>query len=120
MLISLIGMGLSCFGISIFKIIGDSVGAILRILSYYQRKYIILYLFFKNPSESNIYDYMIVACVIIMICSFGAGLGVIPNLIAVELFDSSARNKANSVACMVNWLSNLCVTLSFQFINVIF
>ena len=41
MLISLIGMGLSCFGISIFKIIGDNVGAIIRILSYYQRKYII-------------------------------------------------------------------------------
>ena len=55
-----------------------------------------------------------------MVCSFGAGLSVIPLMITVELFDSSARNKANSVACMVNWISNLFVTLSFPFINVTF
>lgn len=78
MLISLIGMGLSCFGLAIFGIVSDS-------------------------TEDKTWNYAIVACVVTYICSFGAGSGSIPNLITVELFDGDARAKANSIACMVNW-----------------
>lgn len=67
MLISLIGMGLSCFGLAIFGIVLDY-------------------------TADKAWNYAIVACVVVFICSFGAGSGKFSSIVCCfnksSIFDS--------------------------------
>jgi hypothetical protein len=45
-------------------------------------------------------------------------IGAIPWLITSELFDSSARGKATSIACFANWGGNLLVVAVYPSILV--
>ncbi|CAI5442071.1 unnamed protein product [Caenorhabditis angaria] len=62
-------------------------------------------------------SYSAIGFVLLFVISFATGPGAIPWFFVSEIFDSSARGNANSIAVMVNWAANLVVGLSFLPIN---
>ncbi|CAD6197531.1 unnamed protein product [Caenorhabditis auriculariae] len=62
-------------------------------------------------------SYAAIAFVLLFVISFATGPGTIPWFFVSEIFDSSARGNANSIAVMVNWMANLFVGLTFLPIN---
>lgn len=65
------------------------------------------------------FSYITIVFAVLYIVFFAIGPGAIPWLITSELFDSSARGKATSIACFVNWTCNYLVVLSYPYIQVI-
>jgi SP family facilitated glucose transporter-like MFS transporter 1 len=76
-LLSLFGMCISCFSLAAFAIISEKTGI----------------------KELN---YVVVSFVVLYKCFFDAGVGSIPGLITVELFDAASRGKAVSIAVFSN------------------
>ncbi|KHJ83767.1 transporter, major facilitator family protein [Oesophagostomum dentatum] len=62
-------------------------------------------------------SYGAIVFVLLFVFSFAAGPGAIPWFFVSEIFASSARGNANSIAVMVNWTANLLVGLSFLTLN---
>ncbi|EFO99132.1 hypothetical protein GCK72_008039 [Caenorhabditis remanei] len=62
-------------------------------------------------------SYSAIVLVLLFVISFATGPGAIPWFFVSEIFDSSARGNANSIAVMVNWAANLLVGLTFLPIN---
>ena len=54
-----------------------------------------------------------ISAAFVFICSFSMGTGCIPWLILAELFPTSIRGKASSIAVATNWTSSFIITLSF-------
>lgn len=54
-----------------------------------------------------------ISAAFVFIISFSMGVGGIPWLILAELFPTSIRGKASSIAVCTNWTSSFIVTLSF-------
>jgi MFS transporter, SP family, solute carrier family 2 (facilitated glucose transporter), member 3 len=54
---------------------------------------------------------------LVFVSSFAVGLGPIPWLIVAEMFDSKYVATAMSITCVINWLCNFLVGLSFPFFN---
>ncbi|KIH67359.1 MFS transporter, SP family [Ancylostoma duodenale] len=62
-------------------------------------------------------SYGAIVFVLLFVISFATGPGSIPWFFVSEIFASSARSNANSIAVMVNWTANLIVGLTFLSIN---
>ncbi|CAI4226279.1 unnamed protein product [Auanema sp. JU1783] len=62
-------------------------------------------------------SYAAIVGVLLFVVSFACGPGSIPWFFVSEIFASSVRGNANSIAVMVNWLANLVVGLTFLPIN---
>ena len=92
LLLGMIGMSVFSFGLAITRVIGEK----------------------ENLDWLN---YLTVVCAVAYIVFFSIGPGAIPWLITSELFESSARGKATSIAVFVNWFSNFIVTVTFPFIE---
>jgi SP family facilitated glucose transporter-like MFS transporter 3 len=54
--------------------------------------------------------------ILVFVSSFAIGLGPIPWLIVAEMFDSKYVATAMSLACIINWLCNFLVGLTFPFL----
>lgn len=54
---------------------------------------------------------------LLFVISFAIGLGPIPWLIVAEMFDAKYVATAMSLTCVINWLCNFLVGLSFPFFN---
>uniref|UniRef100_A0A8R1DHT0 MFS domain-containing protein n=1 Tax=Caenorhabditis japonica TaxID=281687 RepID=A0A8R1DHT0_CAEJA len=67
--------------------------------------------------DHPIASYAAIGFVLLFVISFATGPGAIPWFFVSEIFDSSARGNANSIAVMVNWAANLIVGLTFLPIN---
>ncbi|KAI6228454.1 General substrate transporter domain containing protein [Aphelenchoides besseyi] len=61
--------------------------------------------------------YASIAFVLLFVISFATGPGSIPWFFVSEIFPSSARGNANSIAVMANWTANFIVALSFLQLN---
>ncbi|EYB83059.1 hypothetical protein Y032_0344g3089 [Ancylostoma ceylanicum] len=62
-------------------------------------------------------SYGAIVFVLLFVISFATGPGSIPWFFVSEIFASSARGNANSIAVMVNWTANLIVGLTFLSLN---
>ncbi|KJH49448.1 MFS transporter, SP family [Dictyocaulus viviparus] len=62
-------------------------------------------------------SYGAIIFVLLFVISFATGPGSIPWFFVSEIFASSARGNANSIAVMVNWTANLIVGLTFLSLN---
>lgn len=62
-------------------------------------------------------SYGAIVFVLFFVISFATGPGSIPWFFVSEIFASSARGNANSIAVMVNWTANLIVGLTFLTLN---
>ncbi|KAE9420349.1 hypothetical protein Angca_004934, partial [Angiostrongylus cantonensis] len=62
-------------------------------------------------------SYGAILFVLLFVISFATGPGSIPWFFVSEIFASSARGNANSIAVMVNWTANLIVGLTFLSLN---
>ncbi|KAK6060511.1 transporter, major facilitator family protein [Cooperia oncophora] len=62
-------------------------------------------------------SYGAIVFVLMFVISFATGPGSIPWFFVSEIFSSSARSNANSIAVMVNWTANLIVGLTFLSLN---
>lgn len=67
-------------------------------------------------SKSVIYSYLSIAAIIVFICCFAVGLGPIPFIYATEVFRQEARGAALAVCMTLNWISNLILSLSFEYL----
>jgi len=65
-----------------------------------------------TPTEAS--NYISIGLIFIFLAFFSIGPGAIPWLIAPELFTSSPRPKAMSIANTTNWLCNFTVALAFD------
>jgi MFS family permease len=61
--------------------------------------------------------YIAVIAVIAFVISFAIALGPVPFLLIGEIFPSSCRAYAMSIAIAVNWLCNFIVALTFPQLN---
>lgn len=67
--------------------------------------------------ESNvIFSYLSIFCIIIFICCFAVGLGPIPFIYATEVFRQDAKGAALAIAMTINWIANLILSLSFEYL----
>ncbi|CCD72383.1 Facilitated glucose transporter protein 1 [Caenorhabditis elegans] len=71
----------------------------------------------QNSGGDKWASYSAIGFVLLFVISFATGPGAIPWFFVSEIFDSSARGNANSIAVMVNWAANLLVGLTFLPIN---
>uniref|UniRef100_A0AC35TPW5 MFS domain-containing protein n=1 Tax=Rhabditophanes sp. KR3021 TaxID=114890 RepID=A0AC35TPW5_9BILA len=69
----------------------------------------------SNVTEAikSIGSYASIAFVLLFVVSFATGPGSIPWFFVSEIFTSSARGTASSIACMVNWTAAFLVGLLF-------
>lgn len=72
-----------------------------------------IFLYFKNSSVY--YSYLSIVCIIAFIMSFAIGLGPIPFIYVAECFKQNARSAAFAVCMFTNWMANLILTLSFEY-----
>ena len=61
--------------------------------------------------------FVAVVSMMLYVCFFELGLGPIPWLIVAEMFDAKYVATAMSLSCIVNWVCNFFVGLSFPFIQ---
>lgn len=69
-------------------------------------------------SSNIIYSYLSIFCIIVFICCFAVGLGPIPFIYATEVFRQEARGAALAVCMTTNWIANLILSLSFEYLAV--
>lgn len=62
-----------------------------------------------------IFSYLSIACIILFICCFAVGLGPIPFIYATEVFPQEARGAALAACMTLNWISNLILSLTFEY-----
>lgn len=63
-----------------------------------------------------IYSYLSIMCIIVFICCFAVGLGPIPFIYATEVFRQEARGAALATCMTLNWIANLILSLSFEYL----
>lgn len=68
---------------------------------------------YEDPTQAGPLPYLSIACVIGYIIGFAVGPGPIPWLIASEFFTQAARPAATTISCIVNWLCNFIIGMSF-------
>jgi hypothetical protein len=61
-------------------------------------------------------SYLSIVCICIFIICFAVGLGPIGFLLVSECFRNDARPAAVVISMVVNWLSNLLLTLTFPYL----
>uniref|UniRef100_A0A1I8A8K2 MFS domain-containing protein n=1 Tax=Steinernema glaseri TaxID=37863 RepID=A0A1I8A8K2_9BILA len=69
------------------------------------------------PNERQWASSMAIIFVLLFVISFATGPGSIPWFFVSEIFASSARGNANSIAVLVNWAANFAVGLFFLPLN---
>ncbi|PAV61799.1 hypothetical protein WR25_22410 [Diploscapter pachys] len=103
LLIGLIGMWISTILIVIFLTISEETKIPSKISG-------------QEPDFNPDYrwaSYSAIVFVLLFVISFATGPGAIPWFYVSEIFASSARGNANSIAICVNWLANFLVGLAF-------
>ncbi|PAV63941.1 hypothetical protein WR25_18774 [Diploscapter pachys] len=103
LLIGLIGMWISTILIVIFLTISEETKIPSKIPG-------------QEPDFNPDYrwaSYSAIVFVLLFVISFATGPGAIPWFYVSEIFASSARGNANSIAICVNWLANFLVGLAF-------
>uniref|UniRef100_A0A7E5A0I2 MFS domain-containing protein n=1 Tax=Panagrellus redivivus TaxID=6233 RepID=A0A7E5A0I2_PANRE len=70
-----------------------------------------------GDDQNKLFSYASIILVVLFVVSFATGPGSIPWFFVSEIFPSSARGAANSIACMSNWLANFIVGTSFLPLN---
>lgn len=76
---------------------------------------VVAMLFIIAALKGFISNYFSLIGLMMFVCSFAVGLGPIPWLIVAEMFNAKYVATAMSLACIVNWLCNFLVGLSFPF-----
>jgi len=71
---------------------------------------------FGKP-ENQLASYASILFVLLFVIAFATGPGSIPWFFVSEIFPSSARGNANSIAVMANWLANFLVATFFLPLN---
>lgn len=66
--------------------------------------------------DSIVYSYLSIICIVVFIMCFAVGLGPIPFIYVAECFRQDARGAALAVCMLANWLANLFLTLSFEYL----
>lgn len=66
-------------------------------------------------SSNIVFAYLSIACIILFICCFAVGLGPIPFIYATEVFPQEARGAALATCMTLNWISNLILSLTFEY-----
>lgn len=67
-------------------------------------------------SSSIIFSYLSIMCIIVFICCFAVGLGPIPFIYATEVFGQEARGAALAACMTTNWIANLILSLTFEYL----
>jgi SP family facilitated glucose transporter-like MFS transporter 1 len=67
-------------------------------------------------SRNIVFSYLSIGCIILFICCFAVGLGPIPFIYATEVFPQEARGAALAVCMTLNWIANLILSLSFEYL----
>jgi len=70
-----------------------------------------------GDNQNQVASYASILFVLLFVIAFATGPGSIPWFFVSEIFPSSARGAASSVACMSNWLANFIVGVSFLPLN---
>uniref|UniRef100_A0A914E3Z7 Major facilitator superfamily (MFS) profile domain-containing protein n=1 Tax=Acrobeloides nanus TaxID=290746 RepID=A0A914E3Z7_9BILA len=83
---------------------------------------IVISMILANPDKDGVPErqwasYLSILFVLTFVISFATGPGSIPWFFVSEIFPSSARGSANSIAVMANWTANFIVGVSFLPIN---
>lgn len=78
--------------------------------------FIVLTVFLVLQKSNIIYSYLSIACIILFICCFAVGLGPVPFIYATEVFPQDARGAALAACMTLNWISNLILSLSFEYL----
>ena len=66
--------------------------------------------------QSVVYSYLSIVCIIVFIMCFAVGLGPIPFIYVAECFRQDARGAALAICMLANWVANLLLTLSFEYL----
>jgi len=74
---------------------------------------VLLTIFLALKDQSTVFSYLSIILVILFVVMFATGPGSIPWFLVTELFNSSARPMATSIAVTVNWVANFVVGLGF-------
>lgn len=79
--------------------------------------------FIKNYKDTDPHNSMLttlsflsIVCIILFIMCFAVGLGPIPFIYATEVFKQEARGAALAACMTLNWIANLILTLSFEYL----
>jgi len=70
-----------------------------------------------GDDQNQLASYASILFVLLFVIAFATGPGSIPWFFVSEIFPSSARGAASSIACMSNWLANFIVGVSFLPLN---
>ncbi|KAE9552287.1 hypothetical protein FO519_004504 [Halicephalobus sp. NKZ332] len=70
-----------------------------------------------GDDQNQVASYASILFVLLFVIAFATGPGSIPWFFVSEIFPSSARGAASSIACMSNWLANFIVGTSFLPLN---
>lgn len=66
--------------------------------------------------NSPYYSYMSIVCIVVFIMCFAVGLGPIPFIYVAECFRQDARGAALAICMFANWVANLLLTLTFEYL----
>jgi len=59
---------------------------------------------------------MSIVCIVVFIMCFAVGLGPIPFIYVAECFRQDARGAALAICMFANWVANLLLTLTFEYL----
>jgi len=68
---------------------------------------------YENPADAGSLPYLSIACIVGYIVGFAVGPGPIPWIVTAEFFTQAARPAATMVSCVVNWMCNFIIGISF-------
>jgi len=77
--------------------------------------FIVLTICLVLQKQSIYYSYMSIVCIVIFIMCFAFGLGPIPFIYVAECFRQDARGAAIAICMLSNWVANLLLTLTFEY-----
>lgn len=84
----------------------------MHIIQYYHKNELTVSVLFLQVGNI-IVSYLAIVLVMAFVIAFAVGPGSIPWFLVAELFNSSARPLATSIAVGVNWTANFVVGLGF-------
>lgn len=75
-----------------------------------------LVIFMRFQKEHCFFAYGSVACVLVFLVLFAAGLNSVPAMFVAECFEKDARSSPIFLCIVANWIAALVVTLDFPFL----
>lgn len=81
--------------------------------------FILLTVCLNLQSKIPIFSYLSIVCIVVFIICFAVGLGPIPFIYVAECFRQDARSAALAICMLTNWIANLILTLTFEYLAIL-